>query len=113
MIAFALLSTPPLVFADNMHAKNARSDSKENVISVGNEKAAASGTNDESKTVREAEPHAGKAGDMREHDIDVGNEKAAAHGSKADGKSVRSAKTHSEKGKHKAKGNDKKTNQTD
>lgn len=111
LMAVVLLSSTPLVFADN-HAKHAPSDSKEKVIAVGNEKAAASGTKDETKTVREADSHGRKPSDMHEHDIDVGNEKAAGHGSKADAKSVKPEKTHANKGKHKAKGHDKKTNQT-
>ncbi len=112
LMAIVLLSSTPLVFADNNHAKHAPSDSKEKVIAVGNEKAAASGAKDETKTIREAESHAAKPSGTREHDIDVGNEKAAGHGSKAEAKSVKPAKNHAYKGKHKAKGHDKKTNQT-
>lgn len=116
LMTVVLTCIPPLASADDTNAKHARSDSKEQVISVGNEKAAASGKKDESKTLREAEAHHRNSSDKREHDISVGNEKAAGHGSNADTKSVKPEKTHVNKGKHKtmqkAKGHDKKTNQT-
>lgn len=112
LMAVVLVCSSQLVSADDTDAKHARSGSKEQVISVGNEKAAASGTKDESKTVREAESHGRKPSDKRKHDIDVGNEKAAGHGSKTDAKSVKPEKTLANKGKHKGKGHDKKTNRT-
>ncbi len=107
LIAAVLVSCTSQVFADKNQVKDARADSKEQAISVGNEQAAASGSHEENKTVRQKKARTGKASDTREHDVTVGNEKAAQHGSKSEDKSLKQKKAHTDKGKHKAKGRDK------
>lgn len=113
LMAVVLVSSTSLVFADNAKGKNARPDPQEHAVRVGNEKAATSGSNAENKTVRARERHGEKSEGERTHDLTVGNEKAADHGSKADAKSAKQRKEHADKGKHKAKGHDKKMNETE
>lgn len=94
-----------LAFADN-HRKSAPSPKSEHELTVGNEKAAGSGA--ENKSVRQEKIHADKKSAKSEHDLTVGNEKAAGSGNTADDKSIKQQETHTNKGKHKAKGHDKK-----
>jgi|GEM_PF-1642860 len=104
--AFACSTT--LAFAADKHDKGEPSPKSTHDLTVGNEKAAASGSVTDNKAVREEKTHTDQRHERGEHDMDVGNEKAASSGSNADDKSVRQEKTHSHEGKHKSKGHSKK-----
>jgi len=104
----ALACSATLTFAADKHEKGEPSPKSAHDLTVGNEKAAASGTTTDNKAVREEKAHTDQSHERSEHDMDVGNEKAAASGSNADDKTVRQEKTHSHEGKHKSKGHSKK-----
>lgn len=111
MLFAALACATTLAYAANKHEKTTSSLNNEHEVTVGNEKAAESGSSTDNKTVKQEKSqtdYQNKKGDQKhekaEHDLTVGNEKAAASGSSADEKTVKSEKSHSNKGKHKAKG---------
>jgi len=108
VLAAVLTCSATLAFAAGKHEKSEPSPKSVHDVTVGNEKAAASGSIADNKTVREEKPHADQGHERGEHDMTVGNEQAAASGSNADDKTVRQEKMHSNEGKHKSKGHSKK-----
>jgi len=104
----ALACSATLAFAADKHEKSESSPKSVHDVTVGNEKAAGSGSITENKEVREENTHAGHKHEKDPHEMAVGNEKAAGSGSTADDKSVRQEKTHAHEGKHKSKGHSKK-----
>lgn len=118
MLVAAIACSTTLAYAADKHEKNTSSLKNDHEVAVGNEKAAASGSKADNKTVKPEKTqadhqhkkgdHEHKKGDQKhekaDHDLTVGNEKAAESGSSADDKTVKSEKAHSNQGKHKAKG---------
>ena len=103
--AYACSAT--LAFAADKHEKGEPSPKSAHDVTVGNEKAAGSGSTADNKAVREEKSHEGRKHEKSPHEMTVGNEKAAGSGSAADDKSVRQEKTHEHEGKHKSKGHSK------
>jgi len=108
ILAAAFACSATLAFAADKHEKSEPSPKSVHDVTVGNEKAAGSGSIAENKAVREENSHADQRHKRGEHDMTVGNEKAAGSGSSADDKTVRQEKVHSHEGKHKSKGHSKK-----
>jgi len=106
MAVYACSAT--LAFAADKHEKGEPSSKSVHDVTVGNEKAAGSGSIAGNKAVREEKPHEGQKHEKSPHEMTVGNEKAAGSGSTADDKSIRQEKTHASEGKHKSKGHSKK-----
>jgi len=115
LLVAALACSTTLTFAANKHEKSEPSPKNEHEVTVGNEKAASSGSTADSKAVKQEKTNADrkhKKGSQKhekgDHEPTVGNEKAAESGSLADDKTVKQEKTHTDDGNHKSTGNSKK-----